>query len=32
MLQCTECGREFDDSEFRVNYFICYDCLVEMED
>ena len=31
MMVCVECGEQFEDFDSKVNYFICYECLVEMD-
>jgi hypothetical protein len=31
MLVCVECGRSFEDGELSVDYFICDNCIIEIE-
>jgi hypothetical protein len=31
MIVCVECGEQFEDFQGIVNYFICHECMVEIE-
>lgn len=32
MIVCVECGEEFEDMQSSVSYFICENCLIEIEE
>jgi hypothetical protein len=31
MFVCVECGEQFEDFHTIVNYFICHECMVDIE-
>ncbi len=31
MLICVECGQDFEDMNMGVSYFICHECMIELE-
>lgn len=31
MLICVECGEKFEDMDTSINYFICEDCLMDID-
>lgn len=31
MKVCTECNQEFEDHTLDINYFICEECLIDIE-
>ena len=31
MLVCVECGEKFEDSRIVVEYFICHECMLELD-